>query len=30
MDRLRRFYEAGEGKDGEGKGPVRLEKERSV
>jgi 1-acyl-sn-glycerol-3-phosphate acyltransferase len=30
MERLRRFYEAGEGKDGEGKGPVRLEKERSV
>lgn len=30
MDRLRTFFEAGEGKDGEGKGPVRLEVERSV
>jgi 1-acyl-sn-glycerol-3-phosphate acyltransferase len=30
MEELRRFYEAGEGKDGEGKGPVRLEKESSV
>ena len=30
METLRRFYQAGEGKDGEGKGPVRLEKESSV
>jgi 1-acyl-sn-glycerol-3-phosphate acyltransferase len=30
MDRLRQIYTAGEGKDGEGKGPVRLKEERSV
>jgi len=30
MDRLRTFYEEGEGKDGAGMGPVRLREERSV
>jgi hypothetical protein len=30
MDRLRPFFEAGTGKDGKGKGPVRLKEERSV
>ena len=30
MDRLRPFFEAGVGKDGLGKGPVRLKEERSV
>ncbi|MGH8873601.1 MAG: lysophospholipid acyltransferase family protein [Acidimicrobiia bacterium] len=30
MDRLRSFYEAGEGKGGKGKGSVRLKEERSV
>jgi hypothetical protein len=30
MDRLRPFFEAGAGKDGKGKGPVRLKEERSV
>ena len=30
MDELRVFFAAGEGKDGEGKGPVRLNEERSV
>jgi 1-acyl-sn-glycerol-3-phosphate acyltransferase len=30
MDRLRAFFEPGVGKDGQGKGPVRLKEERSV
>jgi len=30
MDRLRVFYQPGTGKDGAGKGPVRLKEERSV
>ncbi len=30
MDRLRLFYTAGVGKNGDGKGPVRLREERSV
>jgi 1-acyl-sn-glycerol-3-phosphate acyltransferase len=30
MDRLRTFFEAGSGKDGKGKGPVRLKEEGSV
>jgi 1-acyl-sn-glycerol-3-phosphate acyltransferase len=30
MHRLRRIYAVGEGKDGQGKGPVRLKEERSV
>jgi len=30
MDRLREIYAAGEGKNGQGKGPVRLKEERSV
>lgn len=30
MDRLRVFYEVSKGKDGRGKGPVRLKDERSI
>ena len=30
MDQLRDFFEPGVGKDGEGKGPVRLKEEDSV
>ncbi len=30
MDELRIFFEAGEGKEGQGKGPVRLKEERSI
>ena len=30
MHQLRRIYAVGEGKDGQGKGPVRLKEERSV
>ncbi|MGH8913480.1 MAG: 1-acyl-sn-glycerol-3-phosphate acyltransferase [Acidimicrobiia bacterium] len=30
MDELRTFFQAGEGKEGGGKGPVRLKEERSI